>query len=191
MDLTPEPRDDPASSTDGAWAVWDLPVNVATQVDDATGQDLIIVAIADRVYQLDWTRYADEWTWGSFAAIRRLLRLGPVAATIPEGTPATLARDYDPVLLKRFSKFFFSLPQPPTAPDSEFRIAVEPFGNEAGRREGYRELRQHNKAHVSVRGNAFTVELYHTKDEQFSLISWEAVWELIGMRTRDRVSSNA
>lgn len=188
MDLTPDPADDTTANPYGAWSVWDIPANIAAQIDDERGDDLIIVAIANRVYQLDWTRFRDEYNWGAYSAIHRLLRIGPIPM---QPNDLDQGRGYDPRVLKRFAAFLFSLRHAPTDRNTKYRIAVEPWNDETKRRSGERVTQQHNKAKVAVRGYAFTVELYHAANEQFSLANWEAVWEPLGVRVKENVSSGS
>lgn len=175
MDLTPEPGDDEFGNAYGAWAIWDLPVATAAQIDDDRGDDFVTVSINDRIYVLDYERFSDEYNWDVRTSIYRLLKLGPIPAS---SEPGDGAGGYDPFTVKRFRELTFRLTQEPADLDgSRYRISVEEFDNEGKLRQGVRETAQRNLAKVALMAADFAVTIEHCADEQFSLRSWQAKWD--------------
>lgn len=180
MDLSPEPDDDDLGNAGGAWSLWDLPVTFATQIDDDRGDDLIVVAIKDRVYALDWTRYRDEFEWNAFKPIYRMLRFGPLphANSVVEGSAQSAERSYQISATKRFREFYWAMKQPPTDPTSAFRLTVSEWDNEdAATRSTTGALAARNRVNISVNGQAFVVMLEHAADEPFSPYQWRVSWD--------------
>ncbi len=173
----------------GAWSMGDLPVSHAAQIDDARGDDMINVAIIDRVYVLDWTRFQDEWDYNQVAPIYRMLRLGPIphsADAVEDGV-----RGYAVDQLKRFREFRFDLKRAPQVPTSNYRITVAEAGNETNNQRSKRFLtRLKNRARIALKGLAFIVAIEHSANEQFMPLTWSAMWEVLGKRVRrSRVAS--
>lgn len=179
MDLSPEPDDDELGNVGGAWSLWDLPVTHAAQIDDDRGDDMIVVAIMDRVYVLDWTRYRDEWDWNAFKQIYRMIRFGPiphVRGIVDDDS----RRDANLELshIKRFREFYFALKQPPTANNTAYRLSVGEWDNEAAAtRTTVDTMTERNRANISLQGQAFVVTLEHVADEPFSPYQWRAEWD--------------
>lgn len=181
MNLTPDPDDNDVSAALGAWTLGDLPVSIAFQDVSDRGDDLLFVAIADRVYLLDWTRFQDEWNWEAFQPIYRLLTLGPIPGSRDEqeGQPP-----YNLQGLKRFRKLNFQLADDPiTDPISEYKISVQEDGAAADTAAvGYRQTQRHGSANVAKKGYSFLVTLEHDANENFPLLWWEVQWEELGGR---------
>jgi len=182
MDLSPSPDDDELGNTDGAWSLWDLPVTHAAQYVDERGNDLIVVAIDNRVYKLDWNRYSDEWLHNTFAPIYRMVQIGP----IPSSRDASPMQGYDPRVLKRLREFQWSLVDAPdTGNDSKWRISVGVFNREdVTWRVGVRQASQSMRVKPALKGQAFTVRLEHAANEPINIQSWQAEWDLIGRRIK-------
>jgi hypothetical protein len=181
MNLTPDPDDNEVSAALGAWTLGDLPVSVAFQDVSDRGDDLLFVAIADRVYLLDWERFEDEWNWEAVQPIYRQLTLGPIPGSRDEqeGRPS-----YNLQGLKRFRKFDFQLAEDPsTDPISEYKISVREDGAaEATAATGYRQTQRHGSTNVAKKGYSFLVTLEHDANEDFPLLWWQAEWEELGTR---------
>lgn len=184
LNLTPDPNDNDPASGLGAWSMWDLPVTYATQDVDTRGNDLLLVAIADRIYLLDWTAYRDQWNWEAYGPIFRQLTLGP----IPGSDQEQEGGGYDLTSLKRFRKLSFHLVAPPADDpvQSQYKITVDAdrdagFGDPAV---GFRRTQQDAEVKVAKRGYAFLVTLEHDANEDFPLQEWVAEWEELGGRRR-------
>lgn len=184
LNLTPDPADNDPASGLGAWSVWDLPVTYAAQDVSTRGDDLLFVAIANRVYLLDWDRYRDEWNWEAYGAIYRKLTLGP----LPGSRDEQEGGKYNLTGLKRFRSFAYQLAEPPADDpvQSQYKIAVTEDGDTTGTAaEGYRRTQRNGEAKVAKRGYSFLVTLEHDANEDFPLIDWVAEWEELGGRRKD------
>lgn len=184
LNLTPDPQDNDPSSALGAWSVWDLPVTYAAQDVDPAGNDLLLVAIADRVYVLDWTQYRDQWNWEAFGPIYRQLTIGPIPGSKDEQEGGT----YDLTRLKRFRRLSFQLTTPPADDPvtSQYKATVAADGDDGYPPDavGYRRTQQNAEVRVVKRGYAFLVTLEHDANEDFPLREWIAEWEELGNRRR-------
>jgi len=180
MDLSPLPGDEEIGNQMGAWTLWDLPVTHAAQIDDDNGDDLICVAILNRVYYLSRKAYADEWLHNTFAPIYRMVMLGPIPSTEDDSSKG----GYDLEEMKRFLEFQFKLQDAPEAgPLSKWRISVGEWENEGATyvvttREGARDMR----ARVAVKGRSFIVRLEHAAEEPIHIGHWQAFWQKLGRR---------
>ena len=189
MDLSPTPEDDELGNAYGAWSLWDLPVSHAAQIDDDRGDDLITVAILNRVYVLDWTRFRDEWGWNAYKPIYRMMRLGPIPAS-KDDTEGGDAYRLDHV--KRFRELLFNVKDGATAlmpatdiSSSKWRITVAEWDNEdATFRRGMREGARRVRFQTAVRGQSFVVTLEHAANEQTRIDYWQAQWDILGPRIR-------
>lgn len=181
LNLTPDPGDNDPASALGAWSVWDLPVTVAFQDVSDRGDDLCFVAIANRIYWLDWDRFRDEWNWETFYPIYRQLILGPVPANQSEQQGGA----YQLAGLKRFRRFSFQLNEdPPSDPvTSQYKLSVSEDGADASTAAvGYRETQRHGMVQIAKRGYSFLVTLEHEANEDFPLLWWQAEYEDLGDR---------
>jgi len=186
MDLSPDASDDDIGNAEGAWTMWDLPVTHSTQIDDERGNDMVCVAILDRVYILDWNRFQDEWDYNVVAPIYRMLKIGP----IPHAESTVDGKPYGLSLQKRFREFRFDLKRPPTTAASRYRLSVSEYGNEGGNARTQRFVtRMVNRAKIALKGVAFMVTIEHSANEQFMPFSWTAFWEVIGKFRRSRVAT--
>lgn len=182
MDLSPEPGDDELGNAGGAWTLWDLPVTHAAQIDDERGNDMIVVAIGDRVYVLDWERFRDEWEWDAYKPIYRMLRFAPIPHS-PEAAGSEGA--YDIAKGKTFREFYWGLKEQPTAQDSSVRVQVAEFENEANTaRSTIVRQAQRNRVNLAVTGVSFVVTIEHAADEQWSPFQWKATWDIKGRTAR-------
>lgn len=181
LNLTPDPSDNDPASGLGAWSLWDLPVTFAMQDVSLRGDDLLFVAIADRVYLLDWTAYRDQWNWEAYGLIYRQLTLGPIPGSRDEqeGKPT-----YNLEGLKRFRTFNYQLAVPPADDpvQSQYKIGVIDDGEAGAASAGYRRTMQNGQAKVAHRGYAFLVTVEHDANEDFPLLDWSAEWEELGER---------
>lgn len=183
MDLSPEQRDELGVGV-GAWFLWDIPASHVAQIDDDRGEDLIAVAIMDRVYWLDWRRYQDEWFWNAFAPINRLLRVGPIPsnqnATIPTG-------GYDLAALKRFCEFSFSLKDGPTgAAGAVWTVTVAEWDREERtQRAGLRQTATRMRTRIFTKGRSFIITLEHSANEPVRIEHWLSAWDIVGHRLRE------
>lgn len=176
MDLSPLQDDDKLGNQYGAWSMWDLPVTHCAQYVDARGNDFIVVAIIDRVYILDWTRYRDEWMHNTFAPIYRMLTIGPIPSS-QNDAPKGYALD----AVKRFRELQFSLRDAPeTGNESKWRISVGEYDNETTYKITMRAARKRMRAPISVKGTSFTVRLEHAANEPIRLGHWLAKWDMLG-----------
>lgn len=185
LNLTPDPGDNDPASGLGAWSCWDLPVTFAAQDVDPRGNDLLMVAIADRIYVLDWTAYRDQWNWEAYGPIYRQLTIGP----IPGSKEEQEGGQYDLNSLKRFRRFSFQLVTPPADDPvtSQYKLTVAAdgdtgFGADAV---GVRRTQQNAEVKAAKRGYAFLVTLEHEANEDFPLQEWVAEWEELGGRRRN------
>lgn len=186
MDLTPEPDDDELGEPSGAWSIWDIPVNVAAQIDDARGDDLIVVAVADRVYSLDWTRFYDEFNWDVKTGIYRRLRTVSIPSVSSEIDQAEEG-SYSVNLLRRFREFVFNLATSPTSPNTKYRVTVNET-NTTNIRRGSRTTQQRNRMLISLSGADFNVLIEHQAYEQFDPVFWYARWDAKRKKMRENVS---
>jgi hypothetical protein len=183
LNLTPDPADNKLSSGLGAWSIGDLPVTYAMQDVSTRGDDLLFVAISNRVYLLDWERYRDEWNWETYGKIYRKLTLGPIPGSRDEQEGGT----YTLTGLKRFRKLSYHLARPPADDpvQSEYKVSVADDGDTAGTSaSGYRRTQRAGTADVAKRGYSFLVTLEHDANEDFPLLDWTAEWEELGGRRR-------
>ena len=185
LNLTPDPDDNDPASGLGAWSLSDLPVSIAFQDVSDRGDDLLFVAIANRVYIMDWDRYRDEWNWEVFLPIFRTLTIGP----IPGSKDEELEGAYVLANLKRFRRFTFQLAEePPSDPtQSQYKITVQDDGAEAANpmfppAEGFRVTQRHGNAQIAARGYSFLVTLTHDANEDFPVTWWQADFEELGDR---------
>jgi len=180
FNLTPS-ADDNTATAGVAWTLWDLPVTVSFQDVSTRGDDLLFVAIATRVYRLDWTVYRDQYQWEVFFPIRRLLTIGPIPGSRDEEEDGKFSLPS----LKRFRRFTFELAEdPPHDPtQSQYRISVnEPAGAAADVARGTRVTQRHGNAQVAKRGYSFLVQLEHAANEDFPILWWQADFEDLGDR---------
>jgi hypothetical protein len=185
LNLTPDPGDNDPASGLGAWSVWDLPVTYTAQDVALNGNDLLFVAIADRIYLLEWEAYRDQWNWEAYGSIFRQLTFGPIPGSADEQDGGT----FDLVSLKRFRRFAFNLATPPADDpvQSQYGISVEDDGSEATPAQGYRRTQQVGEVKVAQRGYSFLVTVEHDANEDFPLLNWTADWDDLG----DRRAGNA
>lgn len=194
LNLTATPEDNDPASALGAWTIGDLPVTVAFQDVSDRGDDLGFVAIADRIYVLDWDRYRDEWNWGVFLPIYRQLTIGPIPGTRDEEEDGK----YELPALKRFRRFTFQLAEEPVndPTQSQYKVTVQDDGAETGSTmfppaAGYRVAQRHGNAQIAARGYSFLVTLEHDANEDFPLIWWQADFEELGdRRANDSIVSS-
>lgn len=183
MDLSPEQKEELGAGV-GAWSLWDIPSAHAAQIDDDRGEDLIVVAVQDNIYWLDWTRYQDEWTWNAYAPIPRLIRFGPFPSNEQSSMPQG---GFDLAQLKRLMEFEFSLKDGPTgAAGAVWTVTVAEWDREeltsrTGRRATATRMRTQN----SVKGRSFIVTLEHSANEPVHIEHWRAAWDLVGRRIRE------
>jgi len=180
MDLSPLPGDEEVGNQFGAWSLGDLPVAHAAQIDDDNGDDLICVAVLNRVYRLNRSVYRDEWEWNTFAPIYRQVTIGP----IPYAEEDVGKGDFNLAELKRFLEFQFQNKDAPQAgPLSKWRFSVGEWENED---ETYvtvaRQGGQRMRARIAVKGRSFTVRLEHAANEPIHIEHWEALWQSLGRR---------
>lgn len=179
FNLTPDPGDNDVRSGGVAWAIWDLPVSVAWQDVDDRGNDLLFVAMGDRVCILDWNRYRDEVNWETYLAIYRRLTLGPIPASRQAEEDGRYRLSY----LKRFREIHFELVTAPTDEGTQYRVSVQEDGADAATAAtGVRQTQRQGKAHVAKKGYSFLCTLEHEANEDFPLAWWEAEWEELGGR---------
>lgn len=190
FNLTPVAEDNAAGSGIGAWTVGDLPVSVAMQDVSARGDDLLLVAIADRVYVLDWERYRDEWNWEVFLPIYRRLTIGPIPGSKDEEEDGKYAL----ANLKRFRRFTFELGEEPThtPTQSQYVGSVNEAGALASTASvGTRITQRHGNLQIARRGYSFLVTLEHDANEDFPLLWWQADFEELGdRRANDAIVRN-
>lgn len=183
MDLSAE-QSDAIGAGVGAWSLWDIPASHVAQIDDDRGEDLIAVAVMDRVYWLDWRRYQDEWFWNAYAPIDQLMRIGPIPsnenATIPTG-------GYDVSKLKRFREFEFSLKDGPLGqPRAVWTVTVAEWDREERTaRSGQRKTATRMRTRISTKGRSFIVTLEHSANEPVHIEHWRAAWDVVGHRLRE------
>jgi len=183
LNLTPDPSDNDPASGLGAWSVWDLPVTFAAQDVAPNGDDQLFVAIANRVYLLDWTAYRDQWNWDAYGPIYRKLTLGPIPGSRDEEEEGK----YSLAGLKRFRTFSFELAKPPADDpvESQYRVGVSEDGDTSGAEAaGYRRTQRNASARVAKKGYSFLVTLEHDANEDLPILWWEADWEELGGRRR-------
>lgn len=185
FDLTPEP-DDNSKYEMGAWSIWDLPVNVSAQIDDATGDDLIVVASANRIFILDWERFRDEWNWEVYGKIYRRLTFGPLPSSAEAVDKfSNDANAYRLDYVRRFREVMLQLNTLPTAIDTAYRATVNEINKYDRFRQGQFAMTQRNRAHVAF-SNAITFEvtIEHEANEQFDPTSYLFKWDSVGKRLR-------
>lgn len=185
LDLTPEPDDD-ENPTLGAWSVWDLPISVTAQIPDDTGDDLITVAIKDRIYILDWERYRDEWNWEVYGSIYRRLTFAPIPSSQDAVDGPANPDAYRKHYLRRFRTCWFDFDTLPTAgSDSQFRITVNPVNDYSRFKQGVYAANKRNRAHIAL-SNAidFEVTIEHEANEQFDPKFFVMEWDTVGNRIR-------
>jgi hypothetical protein len=180
LNLTPDPADNDPASGLGAWSCWDIPAQYAMQDVSTRGDDLLFVAIADRVYLLDWDAFRDQWNWETYGNIYRRLTLGP----IPGSREEQEGGDYVLPNLRRFRSFTYQLADPPADDPvtSQYKISVADSGTPDDVAEGYRRTQQNGETKVAKKGYAFLVTLEHEANEDFPLLWWQAEWEELGGR---------
>lgn len=179
LNLTPSPDDNDPATAQGAWTVGDLPVTYAWQDVADNGDDLLFVAIANRVYVLDATRHRDEWNWGYFKPIYRKLTIGPIPGNRDEQEEGV----YQLAQLKRFRRFTFQLASDPTDEGTQYKVSVgEEGANPTAAAFSYRTTQRHGNAQIATRGYSFLVTLEHEANEDFPLLWWQAEWEALGDR---------
>jgi hypothetical protein len=186
MDLSPEQGDEDVGNQYGAWSLWDLPVSHCTQIDDDNGDDLIVVAILDRLYVLDWTAYRDEYEPDKYAPIYKSLRLGPLPSSADDVAGGRGGFQLDTV--KRFREFEWSARYPSTAEDgqSKWRVSIAEWENEdATRRITIRRGSQRMRVQCALRGTAFVVTLEHAANERVEITNWKATWDETGRPWRE------
>lgn len=188
-DLTPLPDDDDPGNVAGAWSFWDLPVRACAQFDDERGNEKLLVAISNRWYVLDWTRFRDEWNWDSFDRVHRTLTLGPLPSSRGDTDAPKTGEYYTPQYLSRFRELHFALRDVPSSSPavspSAYRITVADAGLPTRERSGLRDLAQRNRASVALIAPAFYVTLEHEADEQFSITWWAAIYDSLGRPIKD------
>lgn len=182
LNLTPDPSDNDPASGLGAWSCWDLPVTYAMQDVSTRGDDLLFVAIANRVYLLDWNAYRDQWNWEAYGLIYRRLTIGPIPGSRDEQDGGK----YNLEGLKRFRSFIYQLATPPADDpvQSQYQITVADTVNGVTGAVGVRRTQQNAAAKVAQQGYSFLVTLEHDANEDFPLLSWQADWEELGGRRR-------
>lgn len=177
MDLSPLPDDDELGNQLGAWSMWDLPASHSAQYIDERGNDLVCIAIIDRVYWLDWNRYRDEWAPNTFAPIYRMLRIGPIPATRDDAP-----KGYSLDVWKRFREFSFALRDAPESwDDSKWRVSAAEWDRNDWRMT-MRQGRQRMRIPLVTRGRSFVVRLEHAADEPVRIEHWQAKWDMVGKR---------
>lgn len=190
INLTPQPSADVSvAGQAGAWSTWDLPVTVSTQDVDDRGDDLMLVAMNDRIYRLDWTLYHDVFGWDTKTPIYRRLVIGP----LPSNADATgdQGASYDPFQVKVFRRFTFEMNDAPADPLSKYRISVEEDGRTETRRQGVRTTQKRCDAKIALRGLSFLVTIEHQADEDFTPLWWRAEWDVKGPRIRPNTHTEA
>lgn len=186
LNLTPDPADNDPASGLGAWSCWDLPVTYAMQDVSTRGDDLLFVAIADRVYLLDWTAYRDQWNWEVYGNIYRRLTLGPIPGSRDDQEGGTFDLDS----LKRFRRLAFQLALPPADDpvQSQYQVTVEDDGDTADSlgtpAVGIRRTQRVGEVKAAKLGYGFLVTLEHDANEDFPLIEYVAEWDEMGNRRR-------
>jgi hypothetical protein len=176
-----EQGDEEIGETAGAWSLWDIPTSLAAQIDDPFGDDIILVAVADRLYQLDWAQYTDEWEPNAHAPIYRLIEFGPIP---PEPSRDAGEAGYVENVLHRFREFWAVLKHEALELSSRIRITIGEWERPENRRQATYETTEQLDAQIALKGRAFTVKLEHAADEPFALRSWQAEWDIVGARTR-------
>lgn len=177
FDLVSTTNDDDPQGDFIAWSMWDVPASHSCQYVDERGNDLICVAIVDRVYFFDWDRTRDEWAPNTFAPIYRMLRIGPVPYS-RDSAPAGYSLD----VWKRFRAFEFALKDAPqSGDDSKWRVSVSEWDQEnwtVTMRAGTQRMR----VPIVSRGRSFVVRLEHSADEPVRIEHWQAKWNMLGKR---------
>jgi len=188
MDLSPDQKDEAGAGV-GAWSLWDIPCSNACQIDDDRGEDLICLAVLNRVYWLDWDRYRDEFAWNAFTPINRRIRLGPIPSTqqAVDGQYRSTLKGYDLSKLKRFREFQWSLEDGSTrAPGAFWTVTVGEWNNEDNTsRSTVRRTDGRMRAKVVTKGRTFVVTLEHSANEPVRIEHWEAMWDVLGPRIRE------
>lgn len=181
--LTPDPSDNDPSTGLVAWSLGDLPVTYAAQDVDPSGNDLLLVAIANRVYLLDWTVFRDQWNWDVYLPIYRRLTLGPIPANAEDA-----GKDgYDLAQLKRFRRLTFQLHDAPADPiESQYQVTVQDDATEATDpgAVGLRKTQQNADVKIAHRGYSFLATIEHEANEDFPLLWWTSEYEQLGARRR-------
>lgn len=176
MDLSPMQSDDELGNQYGAWSLWDLTVTHACQYVDNSGNDMILVAIRDRVYVLDWTVYRDEFLQGVYAPIYRMLTIGPLPSSLDDA-PKGYALD----ALKRFREVQWSLMDEPQAGnDSKWRVSVGEYNHTSSYRTTVRQQKRAMRIPMAVKGPSFVLRLEHTANEPMRIEHVLTKWDLLG-----------
>lgn len=182
FDQSPRLGDEEVGLGDPAWTLWDLPVSVAFQADSPNGEDLVVVAINNRLYWLDWDSYQDEWDWDTFENIYRLVEYGPLPSD-PEAV-----RGYDPANLSRSSEVTTSFETTPDAPYNRSRVRVTVFedGDESPDRTTVRATRKTSRMPIAAKAKDFIVRIEHDENEQFDPRFVQLDWVPLGRRGNKR-----
>jgi hypothetical protein len=181
MDLSPEADDDELGNVYGAWSVWDIPCTHASQIETAEGEDYIVAAVVDRLYTLDFNRFADEWFYNVLAPIQAMWKLGPIPSSSDDTETGGYRLDY----LKRFREFAFNLRDNPSSATSMYRMHIGEYQNEeATDRAGLREGRRAMRFQAATKGQSFTVTVEHAANEPMRVEHWQAMWDVLGPRIK-------
>lgn len=181
MDLAPQLKDDVGAGV-LAWSLWDPPALHADQIDDDRGEDLICIAIQDRIYWFDYARYKDEWNWNAFAPIHRVLAIGP----IPSNQNVTSTDGYDLDQVKRLREFTFSLKEGASgAPGAFWEISAGEWDREDKTTRTTRRRTTHRmRTRFATKGKAFIITLRHQANEPITINDWYAEWDVLGKRIK-------
>lgn len=180
LDPTPSPDDNDPGSGRGAWSTGDLPVQVATQDISDRGDDLLLVGMGNRIYQLDFDQYHDVFGWDTKTPIYRRLVFGPLPSMAD--STGDQGAGYDPFQVKIFRRFTFELADAPADPTSLYRISCAEEGRPETTRMGLRTAQKRCDAKIACRGLAFLVTIEHQADENFSPTWWRAEIDVKGPR---------
>jgi hypothetical protein len=181
MDLSPLQDDDALGNQYGAWSLGDIPATHCAQYIDDRGNDLIVVAIIDRVYILDWTRNADEWLHNSWAPIYQMCVIGPLPSS-KDDAPKGYALD----ILKRFRELQFSNRDGPNSGiNSKWRVSVAEWDVEEGYKITVRQATKRMRIPVAKKGRSFMVRLEHAADEPIRIEHFQAKWDMLGPRFKN------
>lgn len=182
MDLSPEQGDEDIGNQYGGWSMWDLPVSHCAQIDDDNGDDLIVVAIVDRLYKLDWTKHRDEWAPNTYAPIYRMVRIGPLPSSPEDAPKGSFTLD----TVKRFREFEWNNPFPASAQaQSKWRVSVAEWEREFNQKVTIRAGGERMRVPCALRGTSFVVTLEHAANEPFAITGWKASWDETGRPWRE------